>query len=563
MFCEQCEQTASGQGCHQWGACGKSPETNSVQDLLVYCLQGLAPVALAARSLGINTHAADVFACETLFATMTNVNFSTSRFKPYIKQAIALREDLKTKISAQSEEPPTWPTIANYTPDFTDSLVLQGRDRSLEAIAKADGNVDIFALKLTTLYGLKGMAAYAFHALEMGYEDDAVYSFLHEALDALDRHDLNLSDWVALALKVGEVNLRVMELLDSGHTETYGHPVPTVVPLEPRPGKAILVSGHDIPHLANVLEQTRDTGITVYTHGELLPAHGYPQLKQTYPHLYGHYGTAWQNQVHDFAQFPGAIVMTTNCLMPPHDHYSDKVFTLGPVGDRDLQHLGNNSDPDNHSETPIDISPAIAKAQALPGFPADVADRPQRSVTTGFARNAVLGVADQIIDAVKAGKIRHFFLVGGCDGAKPGRSYYTELVEQVPDDCIVLTLACGKFRFFDHEMGDIGGIPRLLDLGQCNDAYSAIQIAIALANAFEVGVNELPLSMILSWYEQKAIAVLLTLLHLGIQDIRLGPTLPAFMTPNVFALLSETYQLKAITTPEADLAALLNGSQLD
>ncbi len=557
MFCEQCEQTASGQGCHQWGACGKSPETNSVQDLLVYCLQGLAPVVITARSLGLDTHAADVFVCETLFATMTNVNFSTPRFTPYLKQVIVLREDLKTQIAAQSDSPPVWPVIADYTPDFTDSLVLQGQDRSLEAIAKADGNVDIFALKLTTLYGLKGMAAYAFHALEMGYEDDAVYEFLHEALAALDRHDLSLNDWVALALKVGEVNLRVMELLDHGHTDTFGHPVPTSVPLEPRPGKAILVSGHDIPHLAHILEQTRDTGITVYTHGELLPAHGYPQLKQTYPHLYGHYGKAWQNQVNDFAKFPGAIIMTTNCLMPPHDNYSDKVFTIGPVGDRSLQHLGNNSD------GPIEITPAITKAQDLPGFPDTVADLPQRSVTTGFARNAVLGVADHIIDAVKAGQIRHFFLVGGCDGAKPGRSYYTELVEQVPDDCIVLTLACGKFRFFDHEMGDIGGIPRLLDLGQCNDAYSAIQIAIALANAFEVGVNELPLSMILSWYEQKAIAVLLTLLHLGIQDIRLGPTLPAFMTPNVFALLSETYQLKAITTPEADLAALLNGSQLD
>jgi hydroxylamine reductase len=554
MFCEQCEQTASGQGCHQWGACGKSPETNSVQDLLVYCLQGLAPVAIAARSLGLDTHAADVFACETLFATMTNVNFSAPRFTPYIQQAIALREELKTQIVAQSDSPPTWPAIADYTPDFTDSLVLQGRDRSLEAIAKADGNADIFALKLTTLYGLKGMAAYAFHALEMGYEDPAVYSFLHEALAALDRHDLSLNDWVALALKVGEVNLRVMELLDGGHTDTFGHPVPTVVPLEPRPGKAILVSGHDIPHLANVLEQTRDTGITVYTHGELLPAHGYPQLKQTYPHLYGHYGKAWQNQVHDFAKFPGAIVMTTNCLMPPHDHYSDKVFTIGPVGDRDLQHLGDNGD---HGDSPIDLSPAIAKAQALPGFPETVADLPQRSVTTGFARNAVLSVADQIIDAVKAGQIRHFFLVGGCDGAKLGRTYYTELVEQVPDNCVVMTLGCGKFRFFDHEMGNIGGIPRLLDLGQCNDAYSAIQIAIALANAFEVGVNELPLSMILSWYEQKAIAVLLTLLHLGIQDIRLGPTLPAFMTPNVFALLSDTYKLKAITIPEADLAACL------
>jgi len=548
MFCEQCEQTASGQGCHQWGACGKSPEVNAVQDLLIYCLRGLAPVALRARELGISTHAADILTCEAIFSTMTNVNFDQKRFTSYIRRAIADREQLKAQIQQAAGAPQIWSALACYEPDFTDSLADQGQERALQFISQAGGDVDIFSLKLTVLYGIKGVASYAFHAQELGQEDDRVYQFCYEALAALDRQDLNLGDWVNLALKVGEINLRTMELLDAGHTGHYGHPVPTPVPLNAKAGHAILVSGHDIPQLEAVLKQTVDTGITVYTHGELLPAHGYPGLKQTYPHLYGHYGTAWQNQTKDFAKFPGAIVITTNCLMPPHEHYEDKLFSIGPVGYPGLNYIPAGTD-----GVP-DFTPVIRKALELPGFTED--ERP-RQVTTGFARNAVLGVADQVIAAVKAGKIRHFFLIGGCDGAKPDRNYYTELVEKVPKDCVVLTLACGKFRFFDQELGDIGGIPRLLDLGQCNDAYSAIQIAIALANAFDVDVNQLPLSMILSWYEQKAVAILLTLLHLGIQDICLGPTLPAFISPNVFKLLSETYHLRAITTPDEDLAACL------
>ncbi len=339
-----------------------------------------------------------------------------------------------------------------------------------------------------------------------------------------------------------------MELIDAGHTKTYGHPVPTNVPLNHKIGKAILVSGHDLKHLDAILKQSAGQNITVYTHGELLPAHGYPKLKENYPHFYGHYGTAWQNQTKEFARFPGAIVVTTNCLMPPHDNYDFKLFTVGPVGYTGLNHLEHQTDGS------VDFTPVIQKAQELPGF---TEESEYRDVMTGFARNAVLSVADKIVDAIKAGKIRHFFLVGGCDGAKPERNYYVDFVEQVPQDCVVLTLACGKFRFFDQKMGDIEGIPRLLDVGQCNDAYSAIQIAIALANAFEVGVNEIPLSMILSWYEQKAVAILLTLLYLGIKDIRLGPTLPAFFSTNVLKLLSEKYNLQPITTPEADLAACL------
>ncbi len=548
MFCEQCEQTASGDGCHQFGACGKSPQVNAVQDLLMHCLRGLAPVAIAAKAQGLDTHTVDVFTCEAIFATMTNVNFNPQRFTDYLHRAIALRESLQAAL-AQASSDATWPDIANFTPDFDASLVEQGEAIALKFISQVGpDSVDIFSLKLTVLYGLKGLASYTFHAYEVGQEDPAVYGFIYQALAALDDPNLTLDDWVKLALAVGEINLRAMELLDGGHTQTFGHPTPTTVPLNPKIGKAILVSGHDIRQLNAILQQTVDTGITVYTHGELLPAHGYPKLKATYPHLYGHYGTAWQNQTREFAKFPGAIVVTTNCLMPTHDDYHDKLFSIGPVGYPHLTHLpaGDDGIPD--------YTPVIEKALSLPGF---VQETAPKSVTVGFAHNAVLGVADTVIEAVKQGKIRHFFLVGGCDGAKPGRSYYTEFVEQVPEDCVVLTLACGKFRFFDRDLGQVAGLPRLMDVGQCNDAYSAIQIAIALANAFETDVNALPLSMILSWYEQKAVAVLLTLLHLGIQNIRLGPTLPAFISPNVFKLLSDTYHLQPITTPAADLAACL------
>lgn len=543
MYCSQCEQTAGGQGCHQWGACGKSPEVDALQDLLLYCLRGLGQVAIRARQLGIDTNEADGFAGETLFATLTNVNFDPDDFINYIHRAIALREDLKQRIEAISPNA-DWSPVARFQPsrDF-DELVEFGREVEYRFISQSSRDVDIFSLKLTIIYGLKGIAAYAFHARELGQTDDRVDAFFHEILADLDRQDLSLEDWVNRALKVGEINLLAMELLDAGNTGTYGHPVPTAVPLNPKPGKAILVSGHDLKLLEALLQQTVGKDIAIYTHGEMLPAHGYPGLKQTYPHLYGHYGTAWQNQTREFAEFPGPIVMTTNCLMPPRNSYKDRVFTLGPVGWPGLTHLDSD-----------DFTAVIDMALAMPGFETEAEPR---QVMTGFARNAVLGVADEVIAAVKRGDIRHFFLVGGCDGAKPTRSYYSEFVEKVPEDCVVLTLACGKFRFFDKQLGDIGGIPRLMDVGQCNDAYSAIQIALALANAFETDVNQLPLSMVLSWYEQKAVGILLTLLHLGIQNIRLGPTLPAFISPRVFELLSQKYHLKAIATPDEDLAACL------
>ncbi|BAY22985.1 hydroxylamine reductase [Calothrix sp. NIES-2100] len=543
MFCNQCEQTTRGDVCHQWGACGKSPEVDALQDLLVHCLRGLSQVALQAKSLGITTRETDEFTCEMLFSTLTNVNFAADDFISFVNRAIALRESLKLQIQATGNAV-VESAIASFQPASSSTQqIQQGKDLEFEFISQSAKNIDIFSLKLTVLYGLKGVAAYAFHACELDQHDEGLYIFFHEVLANLDAQDKTLQDWLDLALKVGQMNLKAMELLDAGNTITFGHPTPTVVQLGNTTGKAILVSGHDLLALKAILEQTAKTDIKVYTHGELLPAHGYPKLKQTYPHLYGHYGTAWQNQTHDFEHFPGAIVMTTNCLVPPHESYKDKVFTLGPVGYPGLQHTSIG-----------DISAIINKALSMPGFDSEC-DR--GTVTTGFARNAVLGVADTVINAVKQGDIRHFFLVGGCDGAKPGRNYYTELVEQIPDDCVVLTLGCGKFRFFDKDLGDIGGIPRLLDIGQCNDTYSAIQIAVALANAFGFSVNQLPLSLVLSWYEQKAIAVLLTLLHLGIQNIRIGPTLPAFFTPNVVKLLTEKFNLKLITSPEQDLAACL------
>jgi hydroxylamine reductase len=401
---------------------------------------------------------------------------------------------------------------------------------------------DILSLQQLLIYGIKGISAYADHARILGQEDDRVYSFIHDGMAATLDKSLGAEQWVALVMKCGEANLRTMELLDAGNTGTYGHPTPTRVPLGPKKGKAILVSGHDLKDLEEVLKQTEGKGINVYTHGEMLPCHGYPGLKK-YPHFYGHYGTAWQNQGKEFARFPGSILMTTNCLQKPQEIYRDNIFTTGLVGWPGIPHIEGR-----------DFTPVVEKALEMPGF---AEDQEGKFVTAGFGRNAVLSVAGAVIDGVKTKAIRHFFLVGGCDGAKPGRNYYTEFVEKVPKDCIVLTLACGKFRFFDKDLGDIGGIPRLLDIGQCNDSYSAIEIAKALAGAFNVGINDLPLSMIISWYEQKAVAILLTLLYLGVKNIRLGPSLPAFITPNILNVLVEKFNIMPITTPDEDLKAIL------
>jgi hydroxylamine reductase len=541
MFCYQCEQTAGGKGCTKMGVCGKESNVATLQDLLLYGLKGLSLYALEGRRIGINDREIDHFTIGAIFSTLTNVNFDPDRFVGMIRQCASLRDRLKEKVGGAGGKVDFSEKATIFKPEGPlERLVQQGEAVGVQS--DPNMNPDILSLRETLVYGLKGVCAYADHARILGQEDDRVYGFIYEALAATLRKDLGLNDWVGLVLKCGEINLRAMELLDAGNTGAYGHPVPTKVPLGARKGKAILVSGHDLKDLEALLKQTEGKGISVYTHGEMLPCHGYPGLKK-YAHFYGNYGTAWQNQAKEFAEFPGAVLMTTNCLQRPKDSYKDNVFTSGTVGWPGVTHI-----PDRN------FKPVIDRALALPGFPQEVSGK---SVTVGFARNTVMSVAGQVIEAVKNKAIRHFFLVGGCDGAKPGRNYYTEFVEKVPKDCVVLTLACGKYRFFDKDLGDIGGIPRLLDVGQCNDAYSAVQIAIALSKAFNVGVNDLPLSLILSWYEQKAVAILLTLLHLGIKNIRLGPSLPAFVTPNVLKVLVDNFNIQPITTPEADLKAIL------
>jgi hydroxylamine reductase len=543
MFCYQCEQAANGKGCTKIGVCGKDPEVSALQDLLVYTLKGLSLVAVEGRGHGVIDQEVNLFLTKGLFSTLTNVDFDPKRFETLIRKSVELREGLKARVKAAGGRTDFSHGSVSYKPAATiEALAKQGREVR-ERVPDAMINPDIQSLQDILLFGLKGVAAYADHAQILGKTDDSVYAFMAEALAAMTGTDLGLNEWVALVLKCGEVNLKAMEILDSGNTGTFGHPIPTKVPLGAKKGKAILVSGHDLKDLDAILKQSEGKGINVYTHGEMLPAHGYPALKK-YPHFHGHFGTAWQNQHKEFAHFPGAIVMTTNCIQKPLASYKDNLFTCGLVGWPDVAHIADGN-----------FSPAIEKALSLPGFTHDL---PGKEVFAGFARNSVLGVADKVIDAVKEGKIRHFFLVGGCDGAKPGRNYYSEFVEKAPKDTVIMTLACGKFRFFDKELGSINGIPRLLDIGQCNDAYSAIQIALALSKAFNIGVNELPLSLVLSWYEQKAVAILLTLLHLGIKDIRLGPTLPAFITPNVLDVLVKNFNIKPIAeTPEADLEEIL------
>ncbi|MFN3505682.1 MAG: hydroxylamine reductase [Caldimicrobium sp.] len=539
MFCNQCEQTAKGFACTVRGVCGKTHETDVLQDLLIYVLAGLSEVSLEAEKVGVKKPEVDFFLMEAMFSTLTNVNFDPRRIQAYIDKAVQLREALKHEAKVQIDSP--W---AKFKPSKKlEDLIKEAEEREIEPnILKEEGE-DIASLKLTILYALKGIAAYAYHAEKLGVRNEEVYQGFKDLLVKIykDRAS-DLRTWVERTLEAGRLNLLTMEALDKANTSAFGNPVPTKVPLGVKAGKAILVSGHDLKDLYELLKQTEGKGIYIYTHGEMLPAHGYPELKK-FSHLYGHYGTAWQNQQKEFEVFPGPIVMTTNCLMPPKESYKDRVFTLGPVGYEGVKHL-----PDEN------FAPVIDMALQMEGF---TEDKPGKEVMTGFARNAVLSVADKVIELVKTGKIRHFFLVGGCDGAKPVRNYYTEFVEKVPQDCVVLTLACGKFRFFDQDLGTIEGIPRLLDIGQCNDAYSAIQIALALSKVFNLPVNELPLSLILSWYEQKAVAIFLTLLYLGLKNMKLGPSVPAFLSKNVLNFIVENYNLKPISTPEADLREIL------
>jgi len=546
MFCYQCEQTAKGTGCTVQGVCGKDAETAALQDLLVHATKGLSMCAHRARQLGVKDHEADVFTVEALFSSVTNVNFDPERLQGLIIKAAHLRDRVRglyeKACKKSGQEPEQLQGAAAWTPaDDLGGLIEQGKDAGIPKALELQGK-DITGLQNLILYGLKGAAAYADHAQILGKEDDGAYAFFHEALDFLTRSDADTDALLAMALRVGELNLKVMELLDAANTGAYGDPVPTPVRITPLKGKAIVVSGHDLKDMEELLKQTEGKGINVYTHGEMLPAHGYPGLRK-YEHLAGNYGGAWQEQRREFDGFPGAILMTTNCIQKPKDSYRDRIFTSGLVAWPGVVHIPHR-----------DFTPVIEAALAAEGFKED---GPQKTITVGFARNAVMSVAPKVIEAVKTGAIRHFFLIGGCDGARSVRSYYTELARAVPQDCVILTLGCGKYRFNKLEFGEIGGIPRLLDLGQCNDAYSAIQIALALAGAFECGVNDLPLSLIVSWYEQKAVAILLTLLHLDIKNIRLGPSLPAFVTPAALEVLADRFNIMPISTPEEDLEAIL------
>ncbi len=547
MFCYQCEQTMKGTGCVTTGVCGKDPITAALQDLLIYQAKGISMYAHRAARLGARDRGIDVFTIEALFSTVTNVNFNPENLKALIDRAASTRDRARKlyedACGKAGKTPETLGGPAAIQPARNiDGLVAQGLGISILQRSEKLG-ADVAGLQELVMYGLKGAAAYADHAQILGTEDAALYASFHEVLDALSKEKPTAEELLGWALKTGEINLKAMELLDGANTGTYGHPTPTKVRVTPVKGHAIVVSGHDLKDLEELLKQTEGKGINVYTHGEMLPAHGYPGLKK-YKHLAGNYGGAWQEQQKEFDAFPGAVLMTTNCIQKPRDKYKERIFTSGLVSWPGVRHIDGKRD----------FSPLIEAALAAPGF---AADAPEQTITVGFGRNAVMGVAGAVIDAVKAGKIRRFFLIGGCDGAKPGRSYYTDLATAVPDDCVILTLACGKYRFNKLDFGDIGGIPRLLDIGQCNDSYSAVQIALALSKAFGVGVNELPLSIVLSWYEQKAVAVLLTLLYLGVKNIRIGPSLPAFVTPPVLGILVDQFGIKPVTTPEADLKAML------
>lgn len=529
MFCYQCEQTAGCTGCTgNAGVCGKSANTARLQDELTGALVGLARAAEGNEHLV--TEEMNQLVLEGLFTTVTNVNFNDETLKILIYKI----ENAKKKL------------VPNC---FTCSGSC-GRNDNFDMNTLWTTDEDVRSLKSLILFGIRGMAAYAYHASVLGYTDETISKFFYKALFAVGMKDWGMDELLPIVLEVGEVNLRCMELLDQANTTTYGTPVPTTVPLTIEKGPFIIITGHDLKDLQLSLEQTKDKGINIYTHGEMLPAHAYPEFKK-YSHLKGNFGTAWQNQQKEFDNIPGAILYTTNCLMPVKPSYADRVFTTEVVSYPEMVHIGEEKD----------FTPVIEKALALGGYTKDqhmTGINGGMQVTTGFSHGTVLSVADQVIEAVKNGDIKHFFLVGGCDGARVGRNYYTEFVKQSPADSIILTLACGKYRFNDLDLGTIGGLPRIMDMGQCNDAYGAIKVAIALAEAFECDVNELPLSMVLSWYEQKAVSILLTLLYLGIKNIHLGPTLPAFISSNVLNFLVENYGISPISTPEEDLKKLLN-----
>ena len=545
MFCRQCEQTFKSKGCETVGVCGKSEDVANLQDVLLHSLKSAAVYGYKARQLGVRDVSADYFILEGIFATLTNVNFDEAAIEKMIRQSLEIRARLKEAYEKAVAESPDradqLPSIVKWQPaEDLYGLIEQAEE---VGILEPFINEDLQSLRELLLYGLKGMAAYAHHAWRLGQSDEKVTAFVYKALYSLSIEDLNMNQLLALVMECGEANLVCLEILDRGHTTLFGHPEPTKVKLGHQQGPAIIISGHELYDLKQLLEQSQGKGVKVYTHGEMLPGLAYPAFKK-YVHFAGHYGTAWQNQQLEFRNLPAAILMTTNCLQEPDITYKDRIFTTGAVGWPDVAHI-----PEGEGGRK-DFSAVVAKAIALGGFKED---NIEKEITIGFGHHTILGAADQIVAAVKSGKIRHFYLIGGCDGERPGRNYFTKFAENVPNDCLILTLACGKNRINRLDYPEVAGFPKLLDCGQCNDAYSAIVVAKALAGAFKCGINDLPLSLIISWYEQKAVAVLLTLLYLGIENIRLGPTLPAFITPNVLNVLVEKFKIRPITTVDEDL----------
>ena len=543
MFCYQCEQTAGGKGCTKLGVCGKTPEVAALQDLLIFQIKGISCYAKEIIEQGQNVDKEIItFIENSLFTTLTNVNFDADVHVEMLKESQRIKEQLRKQVG----------NINNDTEHATYNL-SETRSEMLKDAKKAgimyDQNLDpdIRSLRQTIIYGLKGISAYGHQARELGYYDDEVDNFYVRALEATTDDSLSVEELIRWTMRTGDMSVAVMKKLDEANTTVYKNPSPHKVNVHLKKGPFIIVSGHDLKDLDMLLKQTEGKGINIYTHGEMIPSHGYPELKK-YPHLVGNFGGAWQDQQKEFDNIPGCILMTTNCLMRPRDSYKDRIFTTSVVGWDGVKHIGKNENGEK------DFSEIINKALELGGYEED---QEPYEILVGFGHHATLSHAETIVKAVKEGKIRHFFVIGGCDGARPGRNYYTEFAKKVPDDCVILTLACGKYRFNKLKFGEVAGLPRLLDVGQCNDAYSAVRIATALADAFDTDVNALPLSIILSWYEQKAVADLLALLSLGIKGIYLGPTLPAFLSPNVLQYLVDTFDLRPISTPDEDLKSCL------
>ena len=543
MFCYQCEQTAGGKGCTKMGVCGKTPEVAALQDLLIYQIKGISCYAKKLVEKGENVDKDIVsFIEDSLFTTLTNVNFDADVHVEMLKKSQKIKEALRSKVGS----------IKNNTDHATYNL-SDTKAEMLKDAKKAgimyDQNLDpdIRSLRQTIIYGLKGISAYGHQARALGYYDDQVDNFYVRALEATTDDNLDVEELIRWTMRTGDMSVAVMKKLDEANTTVYKNPSPQKVNVHIKKGPFIIVSGHDLKDLDMLLKQTEGKGINIYTHGEMIPSHGYPELKK-YPHLVGNFGGAWQDQQKEFDDIPGCILMTTNCLMRPRETYKDRIFTTSVVGWDGVKYIGKKEDGTK------DFSEIIDKALELGGYKED---QEPHEILVGFGHHATLSHAETIVNAVKEGKIRHFFLIGGCDGARPGRNYYTEFAKKVPKDCVILTLACGKYRFNKLEFGEVAGLPRLLDVGQCNDAYSAVRIATALADAFDTDVNGLPLSLIISWYEQKAVADLLALLSLGIKGIYLGPTLPAFLSPNVLQYLVDTFDLRLISTPDDDLKSCL------